>query len=112
MCGAVALNGGGVVLTGYSEGDWNGTNSGGQDFVALELDPDGTVLWRWQVILLPPFAVYPEYPTSRATIRQPTSNAKHLSDSTHKHRRLQHSYLERIKFPSTLNNSKNVCLMW
>ena len=52
--GGIAQNGGSVVLAGFSGGNWYGTNSGLRDFTALELDPDGTVLWRWQVILLTP----------------------------------------------------------
>lgn len=56
MYGVAALNGGSVVLAGYSEGDWDGVSSGGQDFAAVELDSDGTVLWRWQVILVFPCA--------------------------------------------------------
>jgi len=54
--GGITLNRGSVVLAGYSEGNWYGTNNGGWDFTALELDPDGTVLWRWQVILVHPGA--------------------------------------------------------
>lgn len=39
-----------VILTGFSEGVWDGANAGGFDFVAVKLDvSDGTELWRWQV---------------------------------------------------------------
>lgn len=37
------------MISGYTEGDLSGTNAGETDFVAVKLDPDGNVLWRWQV---------------------------------------------------------------
>lgn len=52
MYGAAALNGGGVVLVGHSWGNWSGTNNGEEDFAAVELDSDGSAIWRWQVILM------------------------------------------------------------
>lgn len=58
--GAAALNGGGVVLVGRSDGSWSGANSVEEDFAAVELNSDGTTLWRWQVILGSPRAVVPE----------------------------------------------------
>lgn len=56
--GAAALNAGGVVLAGYSKGNWSGTNKGSKGFTAVELDLNGTVLWRWQVIQKPPCAAF------------------------------------------------------
>ena len=50
MFGAIALNEGSVILVGRTEGDFVGTNQGSSDFVAVELDTNGTVLWRWQVM--------------------------------------------------------------
>lgn len=40
-----------VVMAGFTEGDWYGTNKGERDFVAVKLDAaDGrTEAWRWQV---------------------------------------------------------------
>lgn len=51
MWTASALDDGGVVVGGYSNGtSWNGTTSSGlSDFAAVKLDSDGTVVWRWQV---------------------------------------------------------------
>ena len=40
---------GSVLLAGYTWGDWNGTNAGGRDFAACQLDANGTEIWRWQV---------------------------------------------------------------
>ena len=48
--GAVALNEGSVILVGGTMGDIIGTNRSGGDFAAFELDTNGTVLWRWQVM--------------------------------------------------------------
>lgn len=49
VLGAAALDGGRVVLAGYSSGDWSRTNKGITDFAAVGIDLNGTVLWRWQV---------------------------------------------------------------
>lgn len=38
-----------IVLGGYTEGDWAGTNAGGHDFAIVALDDDGEEIWRWQV---------------------------------------------------------------
>lgn len=47
---AAAVADGGVVVTGYYNGTWNGeTSSGETDFAAVKLDSDGDVVWRWQV---------------------------------------------------------------
>ena len=48
--GAVALKEGSVILVGETLGDIIGTNRSGGDFAAFELDTNGTVLWRWQVM--------------------------------------------------------------
>lgn len=41
---------GGVVLAGFSNGNWNGVASRGYaDFAAAKLDSAGGVVWRWQV---------------------------------------------------------------
>lgn len=40
---------GSFILAGYTSGNWDGTNSGDEDFAALKLDADGTVRWKWQV---------------------------------------------------------------
>lgn len=44
---------GSVVLAGYTAGDWAAENQGGNDFAAVKLDADGTLLWQWQVTQLP-----------------------------------------------------------
>lgn len=38
-----------IIISGYTDGDWEGENAGGYDFAAMKLAGDGTVLWRWQV---------------------------------------------------------------
>lgn len=40
-----------VVLAGYTYGGYNSTSlsSLGSDMVAVKLDEDGKVIWRWQV---------------------------------------------------------------
>ena len=60
MYGAAALNGGDVVLVGYTGGNWSEIIKGTNDFAAVELDSDGTALWRWQVILESPCALVTE----------------------------------------------------
>lgn len=53
---AVALmEDGSFILTGYSEGSWNGANKGAADFVALKIDSDGKEIWKWQVSLFASF---------------------------------------------------------
>lgn len=61
VLGAAALDAGGVVLAGYSKGNWSGTSKGSNDFTAVELDLNGTVLWRWQVIQKLPCVAFSEY---------------------------------------------------
>lgn len=46
--GAVGSDGS-TVLVGHSKGDWNGTNAGDYDFVALKVDAQGEIIWKWQV---------------------------------------------------------------
>ena len=48
--GAVSLKEGSVILVGVTSGDTMGTNRGSGDFAAVELDTNGTVQWRWQVM--------------------------------------------------------------
>lgn len=44
------VNEGAFASCGYTTGDWNTTNLGGQDFMAVGLNSsDGSELWRWQV---------------------------------------------------------------
>lgn len=38
-----------VILVGSSYGNWADTNKGGEDFIAVKLDADGNILWKWQV---------------------------------------------------------------
>lgn len=48
---AVAVNqvDGSMVFAGKTDGDWGKENAGKSDFVAMKLDIDGNLLWRWQV---------------------------------------------------------------
>lgn len=48
---AVASGGddGSVVLAGSTAGNWDIVNRGYEDFAAVKLDANGTVLWHWQV---------------------------------------------------------------
>ena len=48
--GAAALNEGSVILVGETDRDFVATNQGYGDFATFELDANGTVLWRWQVM--------------------------------------------------------------
>ena len=41
---------GSVILAGHTKGAWNGPNDGSNDFAAVKLDANGTVVWRWQVL--------------------------------------------------------------
>ena len=50
ILGAAALNKGSVILVGKTHGDFVWTGQGSNDFAAIELDTNGTVLWRWQVM--------------------------------------------------------------
>lgn len=36
---------GGVVIVGYTQGDWNGANAGARDYFVARLTPEGTVDW-------------------------------------------------------------------
>ncbi|CAN0049267.1 unnamed protein product, partial [Sphacelaria rigidula] len=38
-----------VVLTGRTDGNWEGTNAGDFDFLVVKLGADGDEIWRWQV---------------------------------------------------------------
>lgn len=38
-----------IVLGGSTEGVFDGSNAGGNDFVIVTLDDDGEEIWRWQV---------------------------------------------------------------
>lgn len=40
---------GSVILSGYTEGDWAGTNAGDWDFVAMKFSAEGIKQWTWQV---------------------------------------------------------------
>lgn len=73
--GAAALSAGGVILAGYSKGNWSGMNKGLEDFTAVELDLNGTVLWRWQVIQKPPCASSLKCSGCRATVSQISCSA-------------------------------------
>lgn len=47
---AVAVQADGtIILGGYTDGDWSGSNSGGYDVAIVALDADGSEIWRWQV---------------------------------------------------------------
>lgn len=47
---ALAISGNdSVVLVGHTKGNWNTTNAGYYDCVAIKLDTDGTMMWTWQV---------------------------------------------------------------
>ncbi|CAM9350235.1 unnamed protein product [Scytosiphon promiscuus] len=39
---------GSVVVVGSTQGDWDGTSSGEEDFAAFKLDSNGTLIWKWQ----------------------------------------------------------------
>lgn len=40
-----------VVVVGHTRGDWSeaGVHAGAEDFAALKLAANGTLLWKWQV---------------------------------------------------------------
>ena len=46
---AVMYADGSSVLAGHTYGDWNATNAGNNDLMAVKLDANGSVLWEWQV---------------------------------------------------------------
>ena len=46
------------MLVGRTRGDFVGTDQGLNDFAAVELDINGTVLWRWQVMRASVFTVF------------------------------------------------------
>ena len=45
-------NGSSCVLAGHTKGSWSTTNAGEYDFMVINLDMDGHILWEWQVRLL------------------------------------------------------------
>lgn len=45
----VRTTGDGFVMSGHSNGSYGGVSRGGHDFVAIKVDDDGNVLWKWQV---------------------------------------------------------------
>lgn len=49
LCGVAIQADGSILLAGTTEGDWDGTNAGGRDFIMVALSSDGEELWRWQV---------------------------------------------------------------
>lgn len=44
-----AVTDGGVVMAGYTSGDWGAASQGLRDFATVKLDSAGKVLWRRQV---------------------------------------------------------------
>lgn len=57
LYGAAAAADGSIVLTGRTEGGWDGANEGDFDFMAVKFK-DGAELWRLQVCI--PFFFYVE----------------------------------------------------
>lgn len=49
---AAAVDDGSVIISGYTEGSYGAVNSGSTDFVAVEVDSDGSLVWKWQVRIL------------------------------------------------------------
>lgn len=49
MYDVAAVGDGSVVMAGSTEGSWNEDNEGGDDFAAVKLDSNGSVVWKWQV---------------------------------------------------------------
>lgn len=49
LVGVVATADGNLVMSGHTAGDYNGTLIGVYDYVAVKLNPDGAVVWRYQV---------------------------------------------------------------
>ena len=46
---AMHPDGSSSVLAGFTFGNWSTESSGNTDFMAVNLDADGSVLWEWQV---------------------------------------------------------------
>ncbi|CAM9572083.1 unnamed protein product [Ascophyllum nodosum] len=38
---------GSVVLAGKTQGSWNATSAGDNDWAAMKLDAEGKVVWKW-----------------------------------------------------------------
>lgn len=69
---SVAVGGdGSIYLAGYTEGDWNQQNAGETDFAVTKLSPDGSLLWRWQVLPAERKEIY------HTTTRRPRSCCLH-----------------------------------
>ncbi|CAM9254578.1 unnamed protein product [Sphacelaria rigidula] len=49
ILGAASAEDGSVVLAGYTDGSYDGRSTGLEDIVAVKLDVDGELLWKWQV---------------------------------------------------------------
>lgn len=49
MASVAVAEDGAIFLAGATGGYWVGDISSGMDFALAKLDPDGEVLWRWQV---------------------------------------------------------------
>lgn len=49
LYGASVLESGDIIMAGYTFGDWTSSNSGDEDLVMLQFDPDGNIVWQWQV---------------------------------------------------------------
>lgn len=49
LLGGTMGDNGSVILVGSSYGGWDGSNKGGKDFVAVKLDTNKNVIWKWQV---------------------------------------------------------------
>lgn len=43
------MDGGSIIMVGYTQGSFVTTNMGSSDAVAIKLEADGIELWRWQV---------------------------------------------------------------
>ena len=46
---AAAVDDGSVIIAGYTEGSYGAVNSGSTDFVAVKIDRDANLMWKWQV---------------------------------------------------------------
>lgn len=44
-----AVDDGSVIIAGYTEGSYGAVNSGSADVVAVEIDRDANLVWKWQV---------------------------------------------------------------
>lgn len=47
---AAMTAGGSLFLAGSTGGNWSSNSAGSEDFAVVQLHPNGTVLWRWQVM--------------------------------------------------------------